>query len=563
MPSASLQSRIKAFEALAVSQSPSSPPTKSATLSSSPPASRRPRQGANNFLDSPHSPSVNTLQLTAPLPAAISYSGSSSSSPPVCRKTSLIDLRDWVVEDGPFGGPPTLCQAASSSSAPFPNALEPSKVHFRARNASSPLINLESPPKPRPPLPPRKPSSTSADGSPVSRVLSVDSDSSATLRPPGVSGLAIEHTYPPAAHKFGTRIGHAPASSISSFHSISLSSDGINVETQNERNSSPHDQDGRSVADMDSASVTDSFEEILTTSSVGPSVPAQFCWDPVPQATPKPDARVTKAGPPVLHRPSVRSMSAASSSTTATVKARWPPPPPPPPFLPRPRPPSSRTSLTSASASASDRSSILSTTSRTSVSTHNSTVGANFKVSPLHRPTPVPPVTRTRYETLFANAVLGQRQSEKQCLKSLPSLSQPKKTRQAAGWRGLSLDLLTQPEDHSALPENKEGREPQGDNDREDESVSAEDKLNGHIIKYIWKTSRLDRRKLRDIWNECDPRQTGALDRDAFVQGMWRIDEELRRAELARCTSALSAASLQRIPHRPLPRNSSTHRLLS
>lgn len=127
-------------------------------------------------------------------------------------------------------------------------------------------------------------------------------------------------------------------------------------------------------------------------------------------------------------------------------------------------------------------------------------MGANFKVSPLHRPTPVPPATRTRYETLFANAVLGQRQSEKQCLKSLPSLSQPKKARQAAGWRGLSLDLLTQPEDHSALPENKEGREPQGDNDREDESVSAEDKLNGHIIKYIWKTSRLDRRKLRDIW---------------------------------------------------------------
>jgi len=498
MPSASLQSRIKAFEALAVSQSPSSPPTKSATISSSPPASRRPRQGANNLLDSPHSPSVNTLQPIAPFPAAISYSGSSSPSPTVCRKTSLIDLRDWVVEDGPFGGSPTLCQAASNSSAPFPNTLESSKVHFRARNASTPLINLESPPKPRPPLPPRKPSSTSADGSPVSRALSVDSDSNATLRPPGFSGLAIEHTYPPAAHKFGTRISHAPTSSISSFHSISLSSDGINMEIHNERNSSPHDQDGRSVADMDSASITDSFEEILTTSSVGPSVPTHFRWGPVPQATPKPDARVTKAGPPILHRPSVRSTSAASSSTITTVKARRPPPPPP--SLPRPRPPSSRTSLTSASASASDRSSILSTTSRTSVSTHNSTVAANFKVSPLHRPTPVPPATRTRYETLFASAVLGQRQSEQQCLKNLPSLSQPKKARQAAGWRGLSLDLLTQPEDHSALSENKKGREPEGDSDGEDEPVRVEDKLNGHIVKYIWKTSRLDRRKLRDIW---------------------------------------------------------------
>lgn len=53
--------------------------------------------------------------------------------------------------------------------------------------------------------------------------------------------------------------------------------------------------------------------------------------------------------------------------------------------------------------------------------------------------------------------------------------------------------------------------------------------------------------------NDCDPQCTGFVDRDAFVRGMWRIDEELRRAQLARRTSALTAASSQRIPHRPLP----------
>ena len=32
--------------------------------------------------------------------------------------------------------------------------------------------------------------------------------------------------------------------------------------------------------------------------------------------------------------------------------------------------------------------------------------------------------------------------------------------------------------------------------------------------------------------NECDPDGTGSLDREAFVRGMARIDEELRRAQL-------------------------------
>ena len=40
------------------------------------------------------------------------------------------------------------------------------------------------------------------------------------------------------------------------------------------------------------------------------------------------------------------------------------------------------------------------------------------------------------------------------------------------------------------------------------------------------------------FWNECDPDSTGSLDRDAFVHGMVRIDEELRKTQLLGHASA-------------------------
>lgn len=40
--------------------------------------------------------------------------------------------------------------------------------------------------------------------------------------------------------------------------------------------------------------------------------------------------------------------------------------------------------------------------------------------------------------------------------------------------------------------------------------------------------------------NECDPTQSGSLDMDSFVKGMWRIDEELRRAQSQLLKSATS-----------------------
>ncbi|KAI6028521.1 hypothetical protein F5J12DRAFT_383470 [Pisolithus orientalis] len=568
MPSASLQSRIKAFEALTTTSSLSQAPTTAASTSFATPY--KSRLGTTQSSESTATAS-GTFQTRVPLVASAPSSGSQSQSPTVCRRVSLIDLKDWVVEDGPFGGSLTSPQTGEAGNNQSINVCEPSLPLYSgikdppndARDMSTPLIHLESPPKQRPPLPPRKPSYLSAGASPVPRVLSIEGNSGATLRPPCSSdSLTIEHTYPPQT--FGTaRLRHAPASSISSFHSVSLSSEGSGLETP-DLGTLP--QNARNVIDNDSASIADSFEDVSVTSVVDLSTAVTSNWMTsmeAPKITPEADALRTKVVP-LPPKPPIRPVSATSPSTLTTLKTRRPPPPPPP-YAPRFRIPASRTSLTPHSGSTSDRSSILSTTSTTSrTSTHSNTARENAMHSQLHRPTPVPASARARYETLFVSALLGQRQIEKQSRRRfLPCKPISQKERQAAGWRGLSLDLLAQQEDHTILSPDSRESELASDSDSNCAPVSAEEKLNGRIVKYIWKASRLDRRKLWDIWNECDPQKTGSLDRNAFIQGMWRIDEELRRAQLARCTSALSVASSQRIPHRPLPRSSTPLRLVS
>ncbi|KAI6036468.1 hypothetical protein BKA83DRAFT_26065 [Pisolithus microcarpus] len=564
MPSASLQSRIKAFEALTT---PSSlQPTSTTAASTSFVAPYKPRHGTPQSSES--ATSAGTLQAIVPLVAPVPPSGSQAQSPTVCRKVSLIDLKDWVVEDGPFGGSLPPAQTGEAGNRQSINICESSLPLYSgikdqpndARDMSTPLIHLESPPKQRPPLPPRKPSYLSAGASPVPRVLSLEGHSGATLRPPRSSdSLTVEHTYPPQT--FGTvRLRHAPASSISSFHSVSLSSEGSNLEIPIPGISL---HNAGNATDIDCASITDSFEDVSVT-SVADSPTAV----PSNRTTPVEVSKITpeeaKVGPSLSSASSARSTSATNSSTLTTSKTRRPPPPPPP-YAPRFRIPVSQVSLTAPSGSMSDRSSTRSTASTTSrTSTHSNATGERPVYSPLHRPTPVPPSARLRYEALFVSALLGQRQVEKQSRRGiLPCKPMSQKERQSAGWRGLSLDLLTQQEDLAVLsPDSREPDLPT-DSDSNCALLSAEEKLNGRIVKYIWKASRLDRRKLWDIWNDCDPHKTGSLDRNAFVQGMWRIDEELRRTQLARCTSALGAASSQRIPHRPLPRSSTPLRLVS
>ncbi|KAG1903834.1 uncharacterized protein F5891DRAFT_1208489 [Suillus fuscotomentosus] len=545
MPSAALQSRIKAFEALA-DQRPSQTTTKPSFVVLK--AKYPPSSNTNNLLESPISPTSDSIPPIAPFTPSKSLSRSPSPSPPnLGRRTSLIDLKDWIVDDGPNGAPSGVSHYNGRHLKGFPDIRRtPPQVPHKpaaarlAPMSSAPLINLESPPKSRPPLPPRKPSYASTDSSP-SISNSAISDSSATLRPPGHSdSLTVEHTYPPPRpHAFGSaRASHAPASSISSFHSVSLS-DGSDLKLMSSRLSvqsslvTNGDNDGS--VDGDIASIADSFENVSVTSAISPTTNVPFDWGkaasngngiprPEPPKLPQRPGTKLPLSPPVS-----RSVSTSSSITPTTHRPRPPPPPP----QSRTKLPS-RTSPASTSASTSDRSSILSnatTASLTSISTTS---------------------ISTR------NSGHRRKAAKKAKLKSPPSSTlSVKKSRQAAGWRGLSVDLITNPEDHPSLP--LKDAESEND-DTHLVPVGPEERLGGRIVKLVWNASKLDRGKLRDIWNDCDPSSTGFLDREAFVKGMWRIDEELRRAQLTRRTSALSAASSQRIPHRP--KNASNPRLL-
>lgn len=142
-----------------------------------------------------------------------------------------------------------------------------------------------------------------------------------------------------------------------------------------------------------------------------------------------------------------------------------------------------------------------------------------------------------------------------------------KRGRRAAGWRGLSVDLITgDPESvaaqlNAASAGQKDKGKARDDSDsdseeeedlvkvrsklfkkqgegKEKEEVGKEERLEGVVIKVIWKQSGLEKRRLAEIWNECDPTQSGSLDIEGFVKGMWRIDEELRRAQTQLLKSA-------------------------
>ncbi|KAK4058687.1 hypothetical protein OIO90_000131 [Microbotryomycetes sp. JL221] len=58
---------------------------------------------------------------------------------------------------------------------------------------------------------------------------------------------------------------------------------------------------------------------------------------------------------------------------------------------------------------------------------------------------------------------------------------------------------------------------------------SGTDKVDGFVVRQVWLRSRLDETTLSKIWDACDVEATGSLHRQDFDQGMWMIDEELRR----------------------------------
>lgn len=89
------------------------------------------------------------------------------------------------------------------------------------------------------------------------------------------------------------------------------------------------------------------------------------------------------------------------------------------------------------------------------------------------------------------------RRAEKQKGKDKLALLSPTEARgarRAAGWRGLSVDLITGDRNAEASSSHKE------DSEEVDEAVGCSDRLEGCFVKSIWVKSKLDREKLNEIW---------------------------------------------------------------
>jgi hypothetical protein len=74
-------------------------------------------------------------------------------------------------------------------------------------------------------------------------------------------------------------------------------------------------------------------------------------------------------------------------------------------------------------------------------------------------------------------------------------LASHKKSRQAVGWRGLSVDLITNP-----LNTTTEARKAEPEEPEIDQVVGSEDRLEGVVVRLIWNWSRLENVKLKAIW---------------------------------------------------------------
>jgi len=604
-PSTSIQSRIIAFEALKDQKPLKSKPKIidgfGDVVDIDTPSD------ATNILEEPISPTANTFSTIAPSPnpsplnRVQSLSGSdvhspSPSPPNLGRKTSLLDLNDWVVDvespnsvtgtgAGPIGSAPHRWQPPPSPTASVhTRPLPPRKKDMPERPISTraaatiiaPLIQLEdlSPKsKSAPPIPPKKfPANKLINGKiTVSGHLAGRDPSSSTSVSPTPPTLPLpkrndsltvepQHVYPPF-FKLDTapngRGRHAPASSVSSFHSVSLSDGGdtgtpgsvtnfvftypMDRNITGNTNGSGNNGSIHGGGD-DSGSLDESFENVSTISDSHSYDFAYGSFPPnKPQIPPRLPERPNKprtngsanitsmTQTPVTSPPRspVLPLTRISSSSSTTSSRRMPPPPPPPnrnSFTTSRITASSRASPPSTSAS--DRSSILSTattgTSYTSGSSHTPTLN-NFTTGLLNpslnkfaRQPPIPSHARHRYEKLFyvnvdarKKAKLDKSQKQNPGLLGVPGvgISSPpsiKKARKAAGWRGLSVDLITNPDENlPSLPPSQPGSR-RGSMESAESGGMAErgrdDRLEGMIVRRIWMCSKLDREKLRAIW---------------------------------------------------------------
>ncbi|KAG8898908.1 hypothetical protein FRB99_007068 [Tulasnella sp. 403] len=427
----------------------------------------------------------------------------SSSAPASPKPSSVLDDLDSFV----FTGPPSSSPSPTSLSPrpnPPPILSKPQNITFRTASGTHtspprnhhPLISFSSPPKNSfvkelisgsapviPPLPPRRQPSTASLTSNASNVPPPlprrssprgPTTTLSSLQGKRSDSLTIDHTFTSVTNSQSTR--HAHASSTSSFQSLSLSD---------------NDQDVFGLDEVDHK---------------------------FPSAASRSDEALAKRGsesaprkvPPVPQRPLIQHSSGSSNSSAQSLKKQ-------PTFVPTPvvqqnvpyqvrRPAPAPPSRPSATSSTSKRPPPLNVTPNPLPSGPS-----GGRTPPARRKVPIPPPARMRYEALFD---LNLRKTSTNSLLTPDSGSAQvasRPTRSRNGWRGPSIDFQTTGGSVNSV------------------ASHIGDKLHGQLVKQIWLCSKLDKAFLRQIWADCDSSKSGYLDRDAFVEGMWRIDEELAR----------------------------------
>ncbi|KZV67995.1 hypothetical protein PENSPDRAFT_736222 [Peniophora sp. CONT] len=351
-------------------------------------------------------------------------------------------------------------------------------------------------------------------------------------------------------------LGHKRGqSSVSSMHSVSLSSD----QGDDEQHVQTY------PLDTDNTSLSESFEDVTVPASYREHAPISYSQRRVP---PPPSPIPVPLPPPLPQRqsstpaiPAQRASPNTTGSSTGSGSRRVPPPPPPPQTGPLPyvartrtpsmsRPPSVRSFASGSSAPpVPTRTASVSSTSTSNNHTtprispaltvqgtgNSSIVGASRGRAP-----PMPPAARTRYDKVFdANWRVNTARPSKKAKKdgngmlSVPGTETP---RTRKGWRGLSVDLI--PADNPAFTGESEKSGMRVKVPEREEIVPGDARLSSGVVKRIWSLSRLDRARLKDIWDSvAEPATPGAarqsgLTREAFARGMWTIDDDLRRARI-------------------------------
>ncbi|KAI8973254.1 hypothetical protein BDF20DRAFT_914726 [Mycotypha africana] len=97
-----------------------------------------------------------------------------------------------------------------------------------------------------------------------------------------------------------------------------------------------------------------------------------------------------------------------------------------------------------------------------------------------------------------------------------------------------STTITTNNKKKPAPPPPPPSRAPKGNNNRGQNryemlfnSVHDDGYVDGETVQCIWVKSKLSNEDLANIWRECDPEHKGLLDKEAFIEGMTKIDEIL------------------------------------